>query len=50
MGVYKKAVITDAGRAMMARSIAGEITINFSRVVRQVTHIRLRQILRGIYC
>ncbi|WP_367569028.1 hypothetical protein [Lacrimispora sp.] len=33
MGVYKKAVITDAGRAMMARSIAGEAVMQFSRAV-----------------
>ena len=33
MGVYKKAVITNAGRALMARSIAGEIVMQFSRVV-----------------
>lgn len=33
MGVYKKAVITNAGRALMARSIAGEIVMQFSRAV-----------------
>lgn len=33
MGVYKKAVITNAGRALMARSIAGEIVMQFSRVI-----------------
>lgn len=33
MGVYKKAVITDAGRAMMARSISGETVMQFSRAV-----------------
>lgn len=33
MGVYKKAVITDVGRALMARSIAGEVTMQFSRVI-----------------
>lgn len=33
MGVYKKAVITDAGRALMARSIAGEAIMQFSRVI-----------------
>lgn len=33
MGIYKKAVITNAGRALMARSIAGEIVMQFSRAV-----------------
>jgi len=33
VGVYKKVVITNAGRAMMARSIAGEVTMQFSRAV-----------------
>lgn len=33
MGVYKKAVITNAGRALMARSIAGEIVMQFSWAV-----------------
>lgn len=33
MGVYKKAVITNAGRALLARSIAGEIVMQFSRAV-----------------
>ena len=30
MGVYKKAVITDAGRALVARAVAGETEIRFS--------------------
>ena len=33
MGVYKKAVITNAGRALLARSMAGEIVMQFSRAV-----------------
>ena len=30
MGAYKKAVITDAGRALVARAVAGETEIRFS--------------------
>ena len=30
MGVYKKAVITEAGEALAARAVSGEVTIQFS--------------------
>lgn len=30
MGVYKKAVITEAGEALTARAVSGEVTIQFS--------------------
>ena len=30
MGVYKKAVITEAGEALVARAVSGEVTIQFS--------------------
>lgn len=33
MGVYKKAVITEAGEALVARAVSGEVTIQFSNAV-----------------
>lgn len=30
MGVYKKAIITDAGEALRARAVAGEASMQFS--------------------